>query len=48
MEVMNLVNSRYLRPSWALFELGKAPVYWKTMNGLPPMSVSLAVLLVFK
>lgn len=25
-------------PSWAMFELGKAPVYWKTMNGLPPTS----------
>ncbi|XP_062089869.1 protein POST-ILLUMINATION CHLOROPHYLL FLUORESCENCE INCREASE, chloroplastic [Humulus lupulus] len=23
-------------PSWAMFELGKAPVYWKTMNGLLP------------
>ncbi|KAJ7962849.1 Post-illumination chlorophyll fluorescence increase [Quillaja saponaria] len=23
-------------PSWAMFEMGKAPVYWKTMNGLPP------------
>ncbi|KAL5575711.1 hypothetical protein UlMin_017410 [Ulmus minor] len=23
-------------PSWAMFELGKASVYWKTMNGLPP------------
>uniref|UniRef100_A0A0E0D3B1 PIFI-like Ig-like domain-containing protein n=1 Tax=Oryza meridionalis TaxID=40149 RepID=A0A0E0D3B1_9ORYZ len=23
-------------PTWAEFELGKAPVYWKTMNGLPP------------
>lgn len=23
-------------PSWADFELGRAPVYWKTMNGLPP------------
>ncbi|CAB4303380.1 unnamed protein product [Prunus armeniaca] len=23
-------------PSWAMFELGRAPVYWKTMNGLPP------------
>lgn len=22
-------------PTWAEFELGKAPVYWKTMNGLP-------------
>ncbi|KAK3219353.1 hypothetical protein Dsin_013323 [Dipteronia sinensis] len=28
----------YVRPSWAMFELGRAPVYWKTMNGLPPMS----------
>lgn len=26
----------YSLPSWAQFELGKAPVYWKTMNGLPP------------
>ncbi|RVW32179.1 hypothetical protein CK203_080098 [Vitis vinifera] len=25
-------------PSWAMFELGRAPVYWKTMNGLPPSS----------
>ncbi|XP_009365435.2 protein POST-ILLUMINATION CHLOROPHYLL FLUORESCENCE INCREASE, chloroplastic [Pyrus x bretschneideri] len=23
-------------PSWAMFELGRAPVYWKTVNGLPP------------
>lgn len=23
-------------PTWAEFELGKAPVYWKTTNGLPP------------
>ncbi|KAL8153390.1 hypothetical protein V2J09_011150 [Rumex salicifolius] len=23
-------------PTWAQFELGRAPVYWKTMNGLPP------------
>ncbi|KAJ0074853.1 hypothetical protein Patl1_34534 [Pistacia atlantica] len=29
---------RYTRPSWAMFELGRAPVYWKTMNGLPPMA----------
>ncbi|KAH1055167.1 hypothetical protein J1N35_033232 [Gossypium stocksii] len=28
----------YALPSWAMFELGKAPVYWKTMNGLPPTS----------
>ncbi|KAL0676280.1 hypothetical protein Bca4012_004261 [Brassica carinata] len=26
----------YKLPSWAMFEMGKAPVYWKTMNGLPP------------
>ncbi|KAE7997316.1 hypothetical protein FH972_001961 [Carpinus fangiana] len=25
-------------PTWAMFELGKAPIYWKTMNGLPPTS----------
>ncbi|KAF3962139.1 hypothetical protein ACB098_05G066400 [Castanea mollissima] len=25
-------------PSWTMFEFGKAPVYWKTMNGLPPSS----------
>ncbi|KAB1218710.1 hypothetical protein CJ030_MR3G026590 [Morella rubra] len=25
-------------PTWAMFELGMAPVYWKTMNGLPPTS----------
>lgn len=23
-------------PTWAEFELGKAPVYWKTTSGLPP------------
>ncbi|TVU46311.1 hypothetical protein EJB05_05837 [Eragrostis curvula] len=23
-------------PTWAEFELGRAPVYWKTNNGLPP------------
>ncbi|KAJ4845519.1 hypothetical protein Tsubulata_013041 [Turnera subulata] len=28
----------YQRPSWGKFELGRAPVYWKTMNGLPPTS----------
>ncbi|KAL4368428.1 hypothetical protein GQ457_05G034980 [Hibiscus cannabinus] len=28
----------YALPSWAMFELGKAPVFWKTMNGLPPSS----------
>ncbi|EOY25827.1 Post-illumination chlorophyll fluorescence increase isoform 5 [Theobroma cacao] len=28
----------YALPSWAMFELGRAPVYWKTMNGLPPTS----------
>ncbi|KAL5697949.1 hypothetical protein ACHQM5_029046 [Ranunculus cassubicifolius] len=25
-------------PTWADFDIGKAPVYWKTMNGLPPTS----------
>lgn len=25
-------------PSWAEFELGRAPVFWKTVNGLPPTS----------
>uniref|UniRef100_A0A1D1Z7A0 Ribulose bisphosphate carboxylase/oxygenase activase, chloroplastic n=1 Tax=Anthurium amnicola TaxID=1678845 RepID=A0A1D1Z7A0_9ARAE len=25
-------------PSWAEFDIGRASVYWKTMNGLPPMS----------
>ncbi|KAI3773414.1 hypothetical protein L1987_47941 [Smallanthus sonchifolius] len=28
----------YLLPSWADFDIGRAPVYWKTMNGLPPSS----------
>ncbi|XP_061351297.1 protein POST-ILLUMINATION CHLOROPHYLL FLUORESCENCE INCREASE, chloroplastic [Gastrolobium bilobum] len=28
----------YTLPSWATFELGRSPVYWKTMNGLPPTS----------
>ncbi|TKY64573.1 hypothetical protein E2542_SST14471 [Spatholobus suberectus] len=28
----------YKLPSWAKFEIGRAPVYWKTMNGLPPTS----------
>ncbi|KAK9130672.1 hypothetical protein Sjap_011159 [Stephania japonica] len=28
----------YALPTWAEFDLGKAPVYWKTMNGLPPTS----------
>ncbi|CAK7356933.1 unnamed protein product [Dovyalis caffra] len=26
------------RPTWSMFELGSAPVFWKTMNGLPPTS----------
>ncbi|KAA8540498.1 hypothetical protein F0562_024583 [Nyssa sinensis] len=25
-------------PTWAEFDLGRASVYWKTMNGLPPTS----------
>ncbi|CAN0858938.1 Protein POST-ILLUMINATION CHLOROPHYLL FLUORESCENCE INCREASE, chloroplastic [Linum grandiflorum] len=28
----------YALPSWAQFEIGNAPVYWKTTNGLPPSS----------
>lgn len=28
----------FVLPTWAEFELGRAPVYWKTMNGLPPTS----------
>ncbi|KAL2555015.1 post-illumination chlorophyll fluorescence increase [Forsythia ovata] len=28
----------YVLPTWAKFDLGRAPVYWKTMNGLPPSS----------
>ncbi|XP_042424013.1 protein POST-ILLUMINATION CHLOROPHYLL FLUORESCENCE INCREASE, chloroplastic-like isoform X2 [Zingiber officinale] len=28
----------YILPSWSEFELGIAPVFWKTMNGLPPTS----------
>ncbi|KAL6006257.1 hypothetical protein ACLOJK_040303 [Asimina triloba] len=28
----------YKRPTWAEFELGQAPVYWRTFNGLPPTS----------
>uniref|UniRef100_A0A6M2FC42 PIFI-like Ig-like domain-containing protein n=1 Tax=Populus davidiana TaxID=266767 RepID=A0A6M2FC42_9ROSI len=28
----------YARPTWAMFELGSAPVFWKTMNGLAPSS----------
>ncbi|KNA20899.1 hypothetical protein SOVF_048240 [Spinacia oleracea] len=26
----------FVLPKWAEFELGLAPVFWKTMNGLPP------------
>ncbi|XP_076946316.1 protein POST-ILLUMINATION CHLOROPHYLL FLUORESCENCE INCREASE, chloroplastic-like [Bidens hawaiensis] len=25
----------YVLPSWADFDIGRSPVYWKTMNGLP-------------
>ncbi|XP_022842642.1 uncharacterized protein LOC111366176 [Olea europaea var. sylvestris] len=28
----------YVLLTWAEFDLGRAPVYWKTMNGLPPTS----------
>ncbi|MQM21223.1 hypothetical protein Taro_054258, partial [Colocasia esculenta] len=33
-----LVLYKCILPTWAEFDIGKAPVYWKTMNGLPPMS----------
>ncbi|GMY34050.1 protein POST-ILLUMINATION CHLOROPHYLL FLUORESCENCE INCREASE, chloroplastic isoform X1 [Fagus crenata] len=29
-------TNEFTLPTWAMFEFGKAPVYWKTMNGLPP------------
>ncbi|CAN6287612.1 unnamed protein product [Urochloa humidicola] len=29
-------NKEVSLPTWAEFELGRAPVYWKTSNGLPP------------
>lgn len=35
-----ILFSSYVLPSWAEFDLGRAPVYWKTMNGLPPSAVS--------
>ncbi|KAL4559920.1 hypothetical protein LXL04_032066 [Taraxacum kok-saghyz] len=25
-------------PSWAEFDIGRSPIFWKTMNGLPPSS----------
>lgn len=28
----------YSLPTWAAFDLGRAPIYWKTFNGLPPTS----------
>ncbi|RWW83573.1 hypothetical protein BHE74_00007919, partial [Ensete ventricosum] len=31
---------RYTLPTWAEFEMGMAPVFWKTTNGLPPTSHS--------
>ncbi|KAI3973947.1 hypothetical protein MKX01_030523 [Papaver californicum] len=32
-------TKEYQLPTWADFDLGKAPVFWKTMNGLPPTSI---------
>lgn len=29
-------TKEFVLPTWAEFELGMAPVFWKTMNGLPP------------
>ncbi|MCL7051054.1 hypothetical protein MKW94_007965 [Papaver nudicaule] len=31
-------TKEYVLPTWADFDLGKAPVFWKTMNGLLPTS----------
>ncbi|OVA12996.1 hypothetical protein BVC80_8479g7 [Macleaya cordata] len=31
-------TKEYALPTWAEFDLGRAPVFWKTMNGLPPTS----------
>ncbi|CAL9125646.1 unnamed protein product [Musa textilis] len=31
-------TKEYTLPTWSEFELGMAPVFWKTMNGLPPTS----------
>ncbi|KAI3841943.1 hypothetical protein MKW92_019021 [Papaver armeniacum] len=31
-------TKEYQLPTWADFDLGRAPVFWKTMNGLPPTS----------
>ncbi|XP_010250158.1 PREDICTED: uncharacterized protein LOC104592472 [Nelumbo nucifera] len=30
--------NEYSLPTWAEFDLGTAPVFWKTTNGLPPLS----------
>jgi hypothetical protein len=37
---IDLQASRVSLPTWAEFELGRAPVFWKTANGLPPSPVS--------
>jgi hypothetical protein len=29
----------FVLPKWADFDLGRKPIYWKTMNGLPPTAV---------
>ncbi|XP_042424012.1 protein POST-ILLUMINATION CHLOROPHYLL FLUORESCENCE INCREASE, chloroplastic-like isoform X1 [Zingiber officinale] len=34
----HFLSQWYILPSWSEFELGIAPVFWKTMNGLPPTS----------
>ncbi|ERN00362.1 hypothetical protein AMTRI_Chr05g72040 [Amborella trichopoda] len=31
-------TKEYTLPTWAAFDIGRAPVFWKTMNGLPPTS----------
>lgn len=31
-------TKEYTLPTWTEFELGRSPIYWRTMNGLPPTS----------
>ncbi|KAJ1379447.1 hypothetical protein SESBI_46879 [Sesbania bispinosa] len=41
-EQKELKGLSYVQASlMAMFELGRATVYWKTMNGLPPTSASI-------
>jgi hypothetical protein len=42
-----MASLRVSLPTWAEFELGRAPVYWKTSNGLPPSPVSCPPSIIF-